>query len=211
MPRARLRALGVMALLQFDRSRMHPLCRGAGGLPAQLSGGGAGWGRQDGDAAQIHGDAGARGSRGQRGAVAPASSLNAAARARPPLGPLLCTLSKPPPLPLHCRLQQEIANRRRATLEVELDDLEGYSKDAELVSHVERNTQQYLSLLAEAADNIMPQPTEENLPEDVFDVMLDQVGSWGGRAAGSWLGRGLPRRTASLGGLERPHFGILHV
>lgn len=77
---------------------------------------------------------------------------------------------------LPCRAQQEIANRRRTMLEVELDDLEGYSKDAELVSHLERNTQQYLSLLAEAADNIMPQPTEENLPEDVFDVMLDQVG-----------------------------------
>ena len=152
------------------------LCRGAGGLPAQLSGRGAGWGRQDGDAAQVHGDAGAWSAPGQRGAPADAASLNAAARARPPPRPALpcsaCTLA--PALP--CRAQQEIANRRRTMLEVELDDLEGYSKDAELVSHLERNTQQYLSLLAEAADNIMPQPTEENLPEDVFDVMLDQVG-----------------------------------
>lgn len=60
---------------------------------------------------------------------------------------------------------------------MELDDLEEYSKDGgELVAHVERNTQQYLALLAEAADNIMPQPSEDNLPEDVFDVLLDQVG-----------------------------------
>ena len=84
----------------------------------------------------------------------------------------------PRPRPPRClRPQQDIANRQRATLEVELDDLEGYSKDAELVAHVERNTQQYLALLAEAADNIMPQPTEDNLPEDVFDVLQDQVGA----------------------------------
>lgn len=60
-------------------------------------------------------------------------------------------------------------------LEVDLDDLEGFSKEPELVEHLERNTQQYLTLLAEAADNIMPQPTEDDLPEDVFDVLLDQV------------------------------------
>jgi DNA replicative helicase MCM subunit Mcm2 (Cdc46/Mcm family) len=72
-------------------------------------------------------------------------------------------------------LQQDIANRQRSTLEVDLDDLDGFSKDPELVEHLEHNTQQYLVLLAEAADNIMPSATDENLPEDVFDVLLDQV------------------------------------
>jgi hypothetical protein len=72
-------------------------------------------------------------------------------------------------------LQQEISNRQRCTLDIDLDDLEGFSKDVELVEHLERNTQQYLALLAEAADNILPPPTEDNLPEDVFDVLLDQV------------------------------------
>lgn len=65
-----------------------------------------------------------------------------------------------------------------------LDDLEQYSKDPELVTRLERNTQQYLTLLAEAADNRMPAPCEDDLPEDVFDVLLDQVGMWGTRAAG---------------------------
>ncbi|EFN55074.1 hypothetical protein CHLNCDRAFT_52849 [Chlorella variabilis] len=69
---------------------------------------------------------------------------------------------------------QDIANRQRSTLDVDLDDLDGFSKDPELVEHVEGNTQQYLRLLAEAADNIMPAPTDDNLPEDVFDVLLDQ-------------------------------------
>ncbi|KAL4437489.1 hypothetical protein ABPG77_003470 [Micractinium sp. CCAP 211/92] len=69
---------------------------------------------------------------------------------------------------------QHIANRRRTTLEVSLDDLEQYSKDPELVTRLERNTQQYLTLLAEAADNRMPAPCEDDLPEDVFDVLLDQ-------------------------------------
>lgn len=73
-------------------------------------------------------------------------------------------------------MQQEIANRRRTTLEVSLDDLEEYSKDPELVTRLERNTQQYLTLLAEGADNRMPAPCEDDLPEDVFDVLLDQVG-----------------------------------
>ena len=142
------------------------------------------------------------------------------------------------------RPQQDISNRRRTTLEVALDDLEGYSKEAELVARLERNTQQvgqvfpfipfnrqtmrchsrqhkpqvsavlyrsswetgnaglsntvcrrqctsagapspphsaaqYLALLAEAADNIMPSATEDNLPEDVFDVLVDQVGGEG--------------------------------
>lgn len=86
------------------------------------------------------------------------------------------------------RLQQDIANRQRGTLEVDLDDLEGFSKDPELVEHVERNTQQYLQLLAEAADNIMPPPTDDNLPEDVFDVLLDQVGA-GAADRGGWAAR----------------------
>lgn len=91
--------------------------------------------------------------------------------------------------------QQDIANRRRTTLEVSLDDLEQYSKDPELVTRVERNTQQYLTLLAEGADNRMPAPSEDDLPEDVFDVLLDQVrgrrrarGCGGGSAQPSQVG-----------------------
>ena len=102
----------------------------------------------------------------------------------------LATFEWPPPLPPtpSLPLQQDIANRRRTTLDVDLDDLDEFSKDPELVEHVERNTQQYLSLLAEAADNSMPAPTDDDLPEDVFDVLLDQVRQGGGWAAWSVCG-----------------------
>ena len=90
----------------------------------------------------------------------------------------------PPGAPL---LQQDIANRQRNTLEVGLDDVEGFSKDVELVERLEANTQQYLTLLAEAADNIMPAPTDSDLPEDVFDVLLDQVGGVGGIGGGAGM------------------------
>lgn len=97
----------------------------------------------------------------------------------PPGGQFKRAPRQPTRLPAPCALaclQQDIANRQRSTLDVDLDDLDGFSKDPELVEHVEGNTQQYLRLLAEAADNIMPAPTDDNLPEDVFDVLLDQVG-----------------------------------
>lgn len=116
---------------------------------------------------------------------------------RPRLGPVQAAcgrhsrLNQPhaPPSPTPCGvLQQEIANRKRSTLEVELDDLEAFAESsAALVTHIERNTQQYLQLVAEAADPLMPQPNEPDLGEDVFDVLLDQVG---GRAAGLRAGPG---------------------
>ncbi len=104
----------------------------------------------------------------------------------PHLIPRPPSLASSRPLPHHALSpppQQHIANRRRTTLEVSLDDLEQYSKDPELVTRLERNTQQYLTLLAEAADNRMPAPCEDDLPEDVFDVLLDQVGLRDMRAA----------------------------
>lgn len=70
-------------------------------------------------------------------------------------------------------LQQEIANRRRDILNIELDDLEAFTNVPDLVQNVETNTNQYLSIIAEAADAVMPHPTEQNLPEDVFDIMME--------------------------------------
>ena len=101
---------------------------------------------------------------------------------RPATRPFKCGPSPAAPL-----LQQDIANRQRNTLEVGLDDVEGFSKDVELVERLEANTQQYLTLLAEAADNIMPAPTDSDLPEDVFDVLLDQVGGVGGLGGGAGM------------------------
>eukprot|EP00887_Chlorella_sp_A99_P007647 scaffold20.g7647.t1 len=74
----------------------------------------------------------------------------------------------------YMRMLQEIANRKRTALEVELDDLETFAPGGDLVEHIERNTAQYLALIAEAADAKMPEPTDPDLVEDVFDVLLDQ-------------------------------------
>ena len=83
-----------------------------------------------------------------------------------------------------------------------------FSKDKELAARIESNTAMYLGLIADAADGVMPPPTlpPEELPEDVYDVLLEQVrcgvlcwhrrgGVGQGRAEGSFgvvaLGQGL--------------------
>lgn len=111
-----------------------------------------------------------------------------------------------PPLP-----QQEVANRQCSTLDIDLDDLEEFSKEAELVDRLERNTQQYLTLLAEAADNILPQPTDDNLREDVFDVLLDQVrrSLWeGGSGACVGVGKGGTRGSCGMAQCRRKTEGL---
>jgi DNA replication licensing factor MCM7 len=70
-------------------------------------------------------------------------------------------------------LQTDIANRKRDNLEIALDDLEEFA-EPELLKNIENNTFQYLSLIAEAADAVMPAPADENVSEDVFDIMMDQ-------------------------------------
>ena len=70
-------------------------------------------------------------------------------------------------------MQQEISNRKRDALEIYLDDLETFTEVKGLVSSIETNTNQYLSIIAEAADAVMPTPTEQNLAEDVFDIMME--------------------------------------
>ena len=69
---------------------------------------------------------------------------------------------------------QEIANRQRDALVVSLDDLESYTDVPELVTNIESNTYQYLSLIADAADAVMPAPTDVGISEDVFDIMMEQ-------------------------------------
>ena len=70
-------------------------------------------------------------------------------------------------------LQQSIANRTSSSLEIWLDDLEEYNvSQPDLLTNIERNTFQYLSLIADAADAVMPQPTDMDVADDVFDIML---------------------------------------
>lgn len=87
----------------------------------------------------------------------------------------ICPSMQCPDTPRHA-LQQEIANRERKSLEVDLDDVAAYVQDPSLTERMEANTLQYLGLLAQAADEVMPQPTKTDLPEDIFDILLEQVG-----------------------------------
>lgn len=45
----------------------------------------------------------------------------------------------------------------------------------EFLHNIETNTRQYIKLFAEATDVIMPAPDRNDIPNDVFDVLLDQV------------------------------------
>jgi hypothetical protein len=47
--------------------------------------------------------------------------------------------------------------------------------DGELLNAVRGNTRRYLMLFAEAADAVMPPPTELHEEDDVFDVLMRQV------------------------------------
>lgn len=42
------------------------------------------------------------------------------------------------------------------------------------MEEIEKNTYTYMSVIADAADAVMPTPTDTNLPEDVFDIMMEQ-------------------------------------
>ena len=49
-----------------------------------------------------------------------------------------------------------------------------YCPDPELATRVEGNAAQYLELAAAAADAALPPPSRADLPEDVFDVLMEQ-------------------------------------
>ncbi len=99
-------------------------------------------------------------------------------------------------------LQQDIANPKRRTLDGELDDLASVrgccgsaaraghapvlttalpasrqfdGAEGDLLGAVRGNTRRYLQLFAEAADDVMPVPTELHEEDDVFDVLMRQA------------------------------------
>jgi len=92
---------------------------------------------------------------------------------------------------------QEVANRARTVLEISLDDVlslsslvqgdydyeetwdddhaPGHDEWSRLAKAAKKNTQRYLSLFADAADEVMPLPTSAfEGTEDVFDVLMRQ-------------------------------------
>eukprot|EP00891_Asterochloris_glomerata_P008965 jgi/Astpho2/8965/fgenesh1_pm.00133_%23_19_t len=72
-------------------------------------------------------------------------------------------------------MQQEVANRTRKLLEIELDDVLAARGDEDFVERIEGNAKRYQLLFAMAADKKLPEPTVENLPGDTFDVLNSQA------------------------------------
>ena len=60
-----------------------------------------------------------------------------------------------------------------------LDTVSGDQRDGldEFLHNIETNTRQYIKLFAEAADIAMPAPNRNDISNDVFDVLLEQVAS----------------------------------
>lgn len=58
-----------------------------------------------------------------------------------------------------------------------MDTVSGEQREGldELLHNIESNTRQYIKLFSEAADIAMPAPSRNDIPNDVFDVLLEQV------------------------------------
>ena len=85
----------------------------------------------------------------------------------------------------YLRQLQGVANRELRSLAVELDDIASYANREtsdhaaweDLLSQIMQNTRRYMSIFADAADELMPVPIASRLQgaEDIIDVLTRQV------------------------------------
>ncbi|KAG5181423.1 minichromosome maintenance protein [Tribonema minus] len=72
-------------------------------------------------------------------------------------------------------LLQEVANRRRTVVEIELEDVLAHKREDDFVERIGRNTHRYLKLFCRAIDEVMPDATEDiSARRDVWDVLCAQ-------------------------------------
>ncbi|KAF1836620.1 DNA replication licensing factor CDC47 [Decorospora gaudefroyi] len=77
---------------------------------------------------------------------------------------------------------QEVANRMRDEIQIDLNDLEAYEKatsddehNYRLIESIERNAHHYIDIFSRAVDKCLPPPTRElNFKDDVLDVIMTQ-------------------------------------
>ncbi|KAI4154167.1 MAG: hypothetical protein L6R39_001435 [Caloplaca ligustica] len=76
---------------------------------------------------------------------------------------------------------QDVVDRKRDEILIELDDLDNYEKSLgedvglKLVESVERNARHYVDLLSQAVDKVMPKETQEiSFKADVLDIIQSQ-------------------------------------
>ncbi|KAH9860413.1 hypothetical protein J1614_011744 [Plenodomus biglobosus] len=82
----------------------------------------------------------------------------------------------------YMNLLQDIANRVRDEIQIDLNDIEAYEKatsdeehNFKLVESIERNAHHYIEILSRAVDKCLPAPTRDlNFKDDVLDVIMTQ-------------------------------------
>ncbi|GAQ43298.1 Mcm2-7 hexameric complex component [Aspergillus tubingensis] len=81
----------------------------------------------------------------------------------------------------YMQVLQEVADRERTNILIELDDLATYEKglsddvDLRLVESVQKNTYHYIDLFSRAVDDLMPKESKEiTFKDDVLDVIMSQ-------------------------------------
>ncbi|KAK6941081.1 MCM N-terminal domain [Dillenia turbinata] len=69
---------------------------------------------------------------------------------------------------------QEVANRRIKAIQIDLEDLFNYKDlDEEFLRRVTENTRRYVSIFADAIDELLPEPTEV-FADDDLDILITQ-------------------------------------
>ncbi|CAG7935184.1 unnamed protein product [Penicillium nalgiovense] len=81
----------------------------------------------------------------------------------------------------YMQILQDIANRDKTNILIELDDLSVFEKsmpegeDLKLVESIEKNTKRYIDVISQAVDEVMPRETKDiTFKDDVLDVIMSQ-------------------------------------
>ncbi|OJJ46640.1 hypothetical protein ASPZODRAFT_66081 [Penicilliopsis zonata CBS 506.65] len=81
----------------------------------------------------------------------------------------------------YMQILQEIADREKTNILIELDDLNTFEKslpedsELKLVESIQKNTRRYLDVFSDAVDRVMPKETKEiTFKDDVLDVIMSQ-------------------------------------
>ncbi|XP_064945258.1 DNA replication licensing factor MCM7 [Musa acuminata AAA Group] len=77
--------------------------------------------------------------------------------------------------PKYLNILQDVANRKRRAIHIELDDLVDYKDlDEAFLQRVTENTRRYINIFAEAIDELMPEPTEVFPVDEDRDILMTQ-------------------------------------
>ncbi|ERN16747.1 DNA replication licensing factor MCM7 [Amborella trichopoda] len=77
--------------------------------------------------------------------------------------------------PKYLNILQDVANRKYCSVDIDLDDLlSNEDLDDGFLERVRMNTRRYVSLFAEAIDDLLPEPTEVFPRDDDHDILMTQ-------------------------------------